>query len=343
MNCTVVSSRTDTSPSDQSSSADAVSTPANAHARSLRRPAFESRPCQCAARSCSWCWFAHSARPVLPWACGGAAWEAARLGTTLTPMGAERAGNADGSIPAWTGGITATALAAGPRRDPFVTERPLFSITASNLPHYAARLPEGAKALFAKYPHYRMDVYPTHRTAAAPRAVYDAILRNAVAARPAPEGITDRHRGRRRRHPVSDPAGRCRSGSGTTNSRSGARRAKRVLPPMWCSARRSPPELTDDRREVVDFPYYYPSAAMLRCRGLLPRTVGDDRWSARARGRELCRVAAPERRARQIRRVGIPAGAAPGAARAVAVLRHARPGRVGAGEFRRLLHLQRRT
>ena len=28
------------------------------------------------------------------------------LTTTLTPLGAERAGNADGSIPAWTGGMT---------------------------------------------------------------------------------------------------------------------------------------------------------------------------------------------------------------------------------------------
>ena len=30
--------------------------------------------------------------------------EAARLGKDLTPTGAERAGNADGSIPEWTGG-----------------------------------------------------------------------------------------------------------------------------------------------------------------------------------------------------------------------------------------------
>jgi hypothetical protein len=32
--------------------------------------------------------------------------EAARLKTTLTPMGAERAGNKDGTIPAWDGGLT---------------------------------------------------------------------------------------------------------------------------------------------------------------------------------------------------------------------------------------------
>ena len=32
--------------------------------------------------------------------------EVARLGADLTPMGAEKAGNADGTIPAWDGGIT---------------------------------------------------------------------------------------------------------------------------------------------------------------------------------------------------------------------------------------------
>ena len=31
--------------------------------------------------------------------------EAARLGADLTPMGAEKAGNKDGTIPAWTGGV----------------------------------------------------------------------------------------------------------------------------------------------------------------------------------------------------------------------------------------------
>jgi len=35
--------------------------------------------------------------------------QAARLGQDLTPIGAEKAGNADGTIPAWTGGITEPA------------------------------------------------------------------------------------------------------------------------------------------------------------------------------------------------------------------------------------------
>ena len=54
-------------------------------------------------------------RPLLPlcvlmmvaWAPASASvssQEAAELKTRLTPVGAERAGNADGTIPAWTGG-----------------------------------------------------------------------------------------------------------------------------------------------------------------------------------------------------------------------------------------------
>src|SRR4249920_3192977 len=116
--------------------------------------------------------------------------EAQQLNTNLTPMGAERAGNAQGTIPAWTGGYTTPVQGyqqGRPRPDPFSGEKPLFSITAANVSTYAARLPEGAKALFAKFPDYRMDVYPTHRTAAAPQWVYESIFRNATRAHAAPE------------------------------------------------------------------------------------------------------------------------------------------------------------
>jgi hypothetical protein len=40
--------------------------------------------------------------------------EAARLGAELTPMGAEKGANADGSIPEWTGGIKSAAEAGFP-------------------------------------------------------------------------------------------------------------------------------------------------------------------------------------------------------------------------------------
>jgi hypothetical protein len=37
--------------------------------------------------------------------------DAAKLGAELTPLGAEKAGNADGSIPAWDGGLTSASQA----------------------------------------------------------------------------------------------------------------------------------------------------------------------------------------------------------------------------------------
>lgn len=113
--------------------------------------------------------------------------EAAKLKDELTPFGAERAGNADGTIPAWTGGLT-TPIAGdkpgGRRSDPFRDEKPLFSINAGNVAEYADKLTDGTKAMLAKYPDsYRLDVYPTHRTAAAPQWVYDNTLANATRSR----------------------------------------------------------------------------------------------------------------------------------------------------------------
>ena len=55
--------------------------------------------------------------------------EAAQLKTTLTPMGAERAGNKEGTIPAWTGGYTTPVPGfknGGRRGDPFASDKPLF-------------------------------------------------------------------------------------------------------------------------------------------------------------------------------------------------------------------------
>ena len=117
---------------------------------------------------------------------GVSADEAAQLRSTLTPLGAERAGNKDGSIPAWTGAPTAGAgiNSAGRRMDPFANEKPLFSITAANMASYAPKLSEGTKALFHKFPKtFRIDVYPTRRTAIAPQWVYDNTAKNAVAAK----------------------------------------------------------------------------------------------------------------------------------------------------------------
>lgn len=112
--------------------------------------------------------------------------EAARLGKDLTPVGAERAGNADGTIPEWAGGMTTPPAGyqpGGSRIDPFADEQPVFVIDAGNFQQYADKLTQGQKALFEKYPDsFKMPVYPTHRTAAAPEFVYEATKANATRA-----------------------------------------------------------------------------------------------------------------------------------------------------------------
>jgi len=87
----------------------------------------------------------------------------------LTPVGAERAGNVDATIPAWDGGLTAPPAgwtAAQGYIDPFPGDVPLLTITGENAAQYAARLTTGQAALLAKYPEYRVRIFPTRRTAA---------------------------------------------------------------------------------------------------------------------------------------------------------------------------------
>src|SRR5580700_12347489 len=115
--------------------------------------------------------------------------EAAQLGEQLTPLGGEKAGNADGSIPAWSGGITSAAAAGFPsyrpgdhHPDPYAADTPLFTITAANRQQYAAKLTEGHKALLETYPDYKMEVYPAHRSAAVPERIAQATQRIATTA-----------------------------------------------------------------------------------------------------------------------------------------------------------------
>lgn len=111
--------------------------------------------------------------------------EAQALKTTLTPLGAVRAGTPDGRIPEWTGGYTdhLAGESDGFRADPFANEKPLYSVTASNMDTYADNLTEAQKYLLKKFPDYRLDVYATHRTASAPQYVYDNTFKNATTAK----------------------------------------------------------------------------------------------------------------------------------------------------------------
>lgn len=110
--------------------------------------------------------------------------EAAKLKSELTPLGAEKAGNKDGTIPAWTGGLTTPTAGfrnGGRRPDPFAGEKPVLKIDAKNADQHADRLTDGTKALLKKYPDsFRLDVYKTQRTAAAPQALYEHTFRNAT-------------------------------------------------------------------------------------------------------------------------------------------------------------------
>ena len=113
--------------------------------------------------------------------------EAKQLGTTLTAFGAQKAASADGAIPAYTGGLTQPPAGyvadSGKWPDPFKDEKPLYSITAANMAQYADQLTPGVQALLKRFPDYRVDVYPTHRTMHYPQWVLDNTLNNATNAK----------------------------------------------------------------------------------------------------------------------------------------------------------------
>jgi len=101
--------------------------------------------------------------------------EVDRLGKDLTPNGAEMAGNADGSIPAWTGGLTKPPAGWDAKQgyvDPFKDEKPLFSINAQNVEQYKDKLSPGIIAMLKKFPNQSLPVYKTHRTFAQPQEIY---------------------------------------------------------------------------------------------------------------------------------------------------------------------------
>ena len=111
--------------------------------------------------------------------------DANRLGNDLTPLGGEKAGNADGSIPAWTGGLTTAPAGYTPgmhHPDPFASDQAVFTINAANAGKYADKLSVGHLALLKAYPDYSMPVFPTHRSASNPQRVYDATKQHATTA-----------------------------------------------------------------------------------------------------------------------------------------------------------------
>ena len=98
-----------------------------------------------------------------------------KLGTTLTPIGAEKAGNAAGTIPAWNGGLSKPPAGFDPAKgyvDPFAADKPTLTITAANMEQHKDKLAPGQMEMMKRYPTYKINVYPTQRTAAYRADVY---------------------------------------------------------------------------------------------------------------------------------------------------------------------------
>ena len=112
--------------------------------------------------------------------------EAERLKSVLTPMGGQREGNGR-DIPPWRGGLTLPPVEykepGQHHPDPFPDDQPLFTVTAQNMNQYSNNLTEGQKEMFRTYPDtFKMPVYQTRRTAAAPEWVYENTYKNALRA-----------------------------------------------------------------------------------------------------------------------------------------------------------------
>lgn len=116
--------------------------------------------------------------------------EIARLGKDLTCTGAIQAGNAEGTIPPFTGkilgtppGVQFTPHTGQFQPDIYAQEKPLFEITAANLSQYADKLSEGQKALLQKFPKtLRLPVYPGHRDFRYSDEICAVVKRNAAEA-----------------------------------------------------------------------------------------------------------------------------------------------------------------
>jgi hypothetical protein len=129
-------------------------------------------------------------RPLLAWAtalallpaCALAA-DTAPLGKDRTPLGAERAGNKAGTIPAWSdeNPVVGNFQPGKVLRQDFwrhKADKPLYSIDAASVDQHADKLSPGQIALVKQTPGFRMDVYPSRRNCGAPGYVAENTQKN---------------------------------------------------------------------------------------------------------------------------------------------------------------------
>ncbi|MFA5120718.1 DUF1329 domain-containing protein [Zavarzinia sp.] len=122
--------------------------------------------------------------------------EADHLGKDLTPLGAIKAGNADGSIPAWDGGLKAPPAGytpGGKYVDPFPGDQVKFVIDGKNVDQYKDKLSAGQIALLKTYPAAKLRIFQTRRSCSLPERVYQATIKNATTATMTDDqnGLTD--------------------------------------------------------------------------------------------------------------------------------------------------------
>ena len=126
-----------------------------------------------------------AAAAVTAW--GASPQEVARLGKDLNYAGAEKAGNKEGTIPAWDGkDVPLAGWSHGKYRGDywkFKDEKPLFSIDASNVDKYKDKLSPAQVQWIKQTKGYRMDVYPSHRNAGYPDWIEANIRKNAEGGR----------------------------------------------------------------------------------------------------------------------------------------------------------------
>ena len=119
--------------------------------------------------------------------------EARQLGASLTATGAEKAGSKDGTIPEYSGGVTAPPAdfvkGSGIRTDPFSADKVRVAITGKNLAGMEDKLTAGTRELLKRYPGFRVDVYPSHRSVNYPKFIVDNTARNAINAKATDGGV----------------------------------------------------------------------------------------------------------------------------------------------------------
>ncbi|MCK5790930.1 MAG: DUF1329 domain-containing protein, partial [Ketobacter sp.] len=108
--------------------------------------------------------------------------QAQQLQQALTPVGAERAGNAEGTIPTWQAGqIEYPPIKPGMHHpNPFADDQPRLVINAANMSAHQSKLSAAHQLMLQRYPDFQLKVYPTRRTATYPQRVYDAVYQNAL-------------------------------------------------------------------------------------------------------------------------------------------------------------------